>query len=140
MSAQDKRFADVWYGVSDTVLADELKKGNATLRARIAQLEADAHRRGAGREDGEKSALDDLIFGRVASTVYTRESARAELAALLARIAQLEADVATMEVTEYEAERFAPEYKRQIEEPLEQRIAELEAALAAQAAPDPVTP
>jgi hypothetical protein len=47
-------------------------------------------------------------------------------ACLRARIAQLEAEVATMEVTEYEAERFAPEYERQIKEPLEQRIAELE--------------
>jgi hypothetical protein len=46
-----------------------------------------------------------------------------------ARIAQLEADVATMEVTEYEAERFAPEYKRQIEEPLETRITELVTAV-----------
>jgi hypothetical protein len=55
--------------------------------------------------------------------------ARAELAALLARIAELEADVATMEVTEYEAERFAPEYERQIKEPLEQRIAELVTAV-----------
>jgi hypothetical protein len=55
-------------------------------------------------------------------------------------IAKLKADVATMEVTEYEAERFAPEYKRQIEEPLEQRIKQLEAALAAHPAPEPVTP
>jgi hypothetical protein len=87
------------------------------------------------------SAIDDMIRTQkstplsaliIAASINISaeyaELAASELAAMRARIAQLEADVATMEVTEYEAERFAPEYERQIKEPLEQRIAELEAS------------
>jgi hypothetical protein len=66
-------------------------------------------------------------------TNYCPACLRAELEVLRATIttqaeliAKLKADVATMEVTEYEAERFAPEYERQIKEPLEQRIKQLE--------------
>jgi hypothetical protein len=75
--------------------------------------------------------IDEIEENYDARSYYAKRArkARAELAALLARIAQLEADVATMEVTEYEAERFAPEYKRQIEEPLETRITELVTAV-----------
>jgi|WetSurMetagenome_2_1015567.scaffolds.fasta_scaffold288365_2 hypothetical protein len=39
------------------------------------------------------SALDNLVYGKVDSTVYTRESARAELAALRAIIKEQEQDI-----------------------------------------------
>src|SRR6478609_4373499 len=64
---------------------------------------------------------------QVTSPCALCEGKEKEIAELKAKINELTMDNMTHEYNQAEAEKFAPEYKRQIEEPLSQRISELEA-------------
>jgi len=80
-------------------------------------------------EHEAKEAWRKIVIYKDEASRYKKEceGKEKEIAELKAKINELTMDNMTHEYNQAEAEKFAPEYKRQIEEPLSQRISELEA-------------